>query len=91
LSATATIPKPKAKKPEVTDANALEVVSVGIVVADCVARPVLKNPEPGRLELVDSIGLYSGGSAASTGLSVSMVSVISWSTRRNVTVRTRAC
>jgi hypothetical protein len=39
---TATIPKPKAKKPEVTDANALEVVSVGIVVADCVARPVLK-------------------------------------------------
>jgi sugar/nucleoside kinase (ribokinase family) len=67
VSATATIPKPKAKKPEVTDANALEVVSVGIVVADCVARPVLKNPEPGRLELVDSIGLYSGGSAASTG------------------------
>jgi sugar/nucleoside kinase (ribokinase family) len=67
LSATAAIPKPKTKKPEVPNTNALEVVSVGIVVADCVARPVLKNPEPGRLELVDSIGLYSGGSAASTG------------------------
>ena len=47
--------------------RALEAVSVGIVVADCVARPVLTVPEKGRLALVDSIGLYSGGSAASTG------------------------
>ena len=45
----------------------LEVVSTGIFVADCVARPVVGTPAKGRLELVDSIGLYSGGSAASTG------------------------
>jgi sugar/nucleoside kinase (ribokinase family) len=50
--------------------NALEVVSTGIFVADCVARPVIGTPAKGRLELVDSIGLYSGGSAASTGYSL---------------------
>ncbi len=44
----------------------LEVVSVGIMVADCIAKPVIKTPELGRLELVDSIGLYAGGSAATT-------------------------
>ncbi len=49
------------------DSAALEVVSIGIFVADCVARPVIGTPPKGKLELVDSIGLYSGGSAASTG------------------------
>jgi sugar/nucleoside kinase (ribokinase family) len=63
----ATVPKLKTKKLEGANPDALEVVSVGIVVADCVARPVLKPPQSGRLELVDSLGLYSGGSAASTG------------------------
>jgi sugar/nucleoside kinase (ribokinase family) len=47
--------------------HGLDAVSVGIMVADCVARPVLNTPEKGKLALVDSIGLYSGGSAASTG------------------------
>lgn len=47
--------------------SSLDAVSVGIVVADCVARPVLNAPESGRLTLVDSVGLYSGGSATSTG------------------------
>ena len=47
--------------------DSLEVVSTGIFVADCVARPVVSTPAKGKLELVDSIGLYSGGSAASTG------------------------
>jgi sugar/nucleoside kinase (ribokinase family) len=45
----------------------IQAISMGIVVADCVAQPVLRQPELGRLELVDNIGLYSGGSAASTG------------------------
>ena len=40
---------------------------MGIVVADCVARPVLRQPQKGRLELVEEVGLYAGGSAASTG------------------------
>jgi sugar/nucleoside kinase (ribokinase family) len=43
------------------------VLSAGILVADCVARPVLRQPQPGRLELVDHIGLHSGGSAGNTG------------------------
>jgi sugar/nucleoside kinase (ribokinase family) len=45
----------------------IQVISMGIVVADCVAQPVLRQPQAGRLELVDKIGLFSGGSAASTG------------------------
>jgi sugar/nucleoside kinase (ribokinase family) len=52
------------------NSDALEVVSTGIFVADCVARPVIGTPPKGKLELVDSIGLYSGGSAASTGYSL---------------------
>jgi sugar/nucleoside kinase (ribokinase family) len=52
------------------NSDALEVVSTGIFVADCVARPVIGTPAKGKLELVDSIGLYSGGSAASTGYSL---------------------
>jgi sugar/nucleoside kinase (ribokinase family) len=45
----------------------IQAISVGIVVADCVARPVTRQPQLGRLELVDNIGLFAGGSAASTG------------------------
>ncbi len=45
----------------------IEAISVGIIVADCVARPVVRQPQIGRLELVDNIGLFAGGSAASTG------------------------
>jgi sugar/nucleoside kinase (ribokinase family) len=47
--------------------NAIEVACAGIVVADCVARPVQRQPQLGQLELVKTIGLYSGGSAANTG------------------------
>ena len=45
----------------------IDVACAGIVIADCVARPVIKQPKAGQLELVETIGLYSGGSAASTG------------------------
>ncbi len=45
----------------------IQVISMGIVVADCVAQPVVRPPQAGRLELVQNIGLFSGGSAASTG------------------------
>ena len=48
-------------------ADTIDVVCAGIVIADCVARPVIKHPKPGQLELVERIGLYSGGSAANTG------------------------
>ncbi|MBF6596456.1 MAG: carbohydrate kinase family protein [Thermaceae bacterium] len=48
----------------------LDVVSVGIFVADVVAKPVRGTAEKGKLELVDEILLCSGGSAASTGYSL---------------------
>jgi sugar/nucleoside kinase (ribokinase family) len=53
----------------------LDVACVGIVVADCVARPVLKQPQVGQLELVDTIGLYSGGSAANTGYDLARLGI----------------
>lgn len=45
----------------------MDVISAGIVIADCVARPVTRSPKPGQLELVDEIGLHAGGSAVNTG------------------------
>lgn len=45
----------------------VDVISAGIVIADCVARPVRRLPAPGQLELVDDIGLHAGGSAVNTG------------------------
>ena len=53
----------------------IDVACAGIVVADCVARPVLKQPRLGQLELVETIGLYSGGSAASTGYDLAKLGV----------------
>jgi sugar/nucleoside kinase (ribokinase family) len=51
------------------------VVCAGILVADCVARPVQKQPQSGQLELVETIGLYSGGSAANTGYGLARLGV----------------
>ena len=53
----------------------IDVACAGIVVADCVARPVVKQPQLGQLELVETIGLYSGGSAASTGYGLAKLGV----------------
>ena len=53
----------------------IDVACAGIVVADCVARPVVKQPQLGQLELVETIGLYSGGSAASTGYDLAKLGV----------------
>lgn len=39
------------------------VVCIGILVADVVGRPLHAVPEPGRLVLVDEMGLYTGGCA----------------------------
>lgn len=48
-----------------------DVVSVGILVADAIAKPIKKMPERGKLELVDSIGLFTGGNAATCAINVS--------------------
>ena len=39
------------------------VLCLGILVADVVGRPMHAVPEPGRLVLVDEMGLYTGGCA----------------------------
>jgi sugar/nucleoside kinase (ribokinase family) len=39
------------------------VVCLGILVADVVGRPLRSVPDPGRLVLVDEMGLYTGGCA----------------------------
>jgi sugar/nucleoside kinase (ribokinase family) len=40
------------------------IVCLGILVADVVGRPLRTVPKPGRLMLVDEMGLYAGGCAA---------------------------
>ncbi|MBA2462024.1 MAG: carbohydrate kinase family protein, partial [Actinobacteria bacterium] len=43
-----------------------DVVCLGILVADMIARPVERVPEPGALGLVDEISLRGGGCALNT-------------------------
>jgi len=43
-----------------------EVLCAGIIVADAIASPVDQVPETGRLALVDSVELHTGGCALST-------------------------
>ncbi|MBN1137076.1 MAG: carbohydrate kinase family protein [Anaerolineae bacterium] len=40
------------------------VVCLGILVADVIGRPVRTMPDPGRLVLIDEMGLFTGGCAA---------------------------
>ena len=44
----------------------MDVVCLGILVADAIARPVGELPERGSLELVDEISLHGGGCALNT-------------------------
>jgi sugar/nucleoside kinase (ribokinase family) len=39
------------------------IICLGILVADVVGRPVIEVPAPGRLSLVEDMGLYTGGCA----------------------------
>jgi sugar/nucleoside kinase (ribokinase family) len=48
-----------------------EVMSLGLLVADIIARPVGDLPPRGRLSLVESIGLAVGGCAANTAICLS--------------------
>jgi sugar/nucleoside kinase (ribokinase family) len=51
------------------------VVCLGIMVADVVGRPVRVIPDPGRLVLVDEMGLHTGGCAVNTGTALARVGV----------------
>jgi sugar/nucleoside kinase (ribokinase family) len=44
----------------------MDVVCLGILVADAIARPVADLPDPGSLGLVDEISLHGGGCALNT-------------------------
>ncbi len=52
-----------------------DIVCVGILVADAIARHVNHLPERGKLSLVDNIELFSGGCAASTAIALSRLGV----------------
>jgi len=51
----------------------LDVVCVGVLVADAIARSVEKLPEKGKLELVNNISLYTGGCAANSGVDMAKI------------------
>lgn len=53
----------------------VDVICLGILVADVVAKPVGKIPERGKLELVDRMELHSGGCAANTGICLARLGV----------------
>jgi hypothetical protein len=48
-----------------------DVVCMGILVADVIAKPIDKIPESGKLGLVSSIKLHNGGGAMSSSISLS--------------------
>ncbi len=53
----------------------VDVICLGILVADVVAKPVRKIPERGKLELVDKMELHSGGCAANTGVCLARLGI----------------
>ena len=52
-----------------------DVVCLGILVADVVAKPVERVPARGRLVLVDRIELHTGGCAANTGIALAKIGI----------------
>ena len=49
------------------------IVCLGILVADMIGRPVGSVPAPGRLALVDEMGLYTGGCAVSSASALALM------------------
>ena len=45
-----------------------DIACVGILTADCIVKPVEKLPDPGKLELIDSLKLYTGGCALNAAI-----------------------
>jgi sugar/nucleoside kinase (ribokinase family) len=52
-----------------------DVICLGILVADVVAKPVAEYPGRGRLVLVEQMELHSGGCAANTGIALARLGV----------------
>jgi sugar/nucleoside kinase (ribokinase family) len=53
----------------------MEVVVVGNFVADLIAKPITRMPEPGKLELVEQLEMHSGGCAVNTGSALGRLGV----------------
>lgn len=53
----------------------MDVVCLGILVADVLGRPVDGYPERGKLRLVDRMELHTGGCAANTGISLAKIGI----------------
>ena len=58
--------RPHAKPTGIRYPSAMDVVCLGILVADAIARPVDELPDRGSLGLVDEITLHGGGCALNT-------------------------
>ena len=50
-----------------------DVVSIGILVADVISKPMTVLPEKGKLMPIDSISLHSGGCALSSAVDMSII------------------
>ena len=55
----------------------LDVACIGILVADVLAKPVDALPQKGRLETIDSIGLFTGGNAMTAALNLKKMGLAS--------------
>lgn len=50
-----------------------KVICLGIATADIITKPIKKIPENGKLELVDSIKMYTGGCAVNTAIDLAKI------------------
>ncbi len=53
----------------------VDVLCLGIMVADVVARPLMELPQRGRLTLVDQMELHTGGCAVNAGIALAKLGV----------------
>ncbi|HGJ64868.1 TPA: sugar kinase [bacterium] len=53
----------------------MDVLCLGIFVADVVAKPIEKMPDKGKLVLVDTLELHTGGCASNTGYALSKLGI----------------
>ncbi len=60
---------------ETKDPRSFDVVCIGIMVADVLARPVRRLPERGKLDLVERMELHTGGCAVNTGIALAKLGI----------------
>jgi len=53
----------------------MDILCLGILVVDVVAKPIEKMPDKGKLELVDTMELHTGGCASNTGYALGKLGI----------------